>query len=421
MRLLHFSDLHLGVENYGVLDSRTGLSSRVGDFLSVFDTIVERAISDGYDAVLFSGDAFKNRDPSPTLQREFARRIIRLAGAGVPIVILIGNHDLPNVISRATPVEIYQVLEIPGVHVCRSIETVRVDTRSGRLQIVALPWVTRSLLLASDQYREMGEIDFEREMATLISEAVRNEGAKLDPALPAVLMAHVSLQGASLGFEQSIMLGRDVTVGLDDLQSRGFDYVALGHIHKHQALGLRPAAVYAGSPERIDFGEEHEAKGYVEVDIVATETGERETTWSFVELPARRFLTLRLEARGDDPQSAARRDLERRLNEVSGAIVRCFIEVDPGRERSVAIPEIRRALLDGGAQYVAHVIIESETTTRGKQWVGDEHARDSSRMLGHWVEGRKYDDKLRQRVIDRGTELIQRRAQDVGGRDEGHG
>jgi exonuclease SbcD len=421
MRLLHFSDLHLGVDNYGVPDSRTGLTSRVGDFLKVFDVIIDRAIEGQYDAVIFSGDAFKNRDPSPTLQREFARRIVRLAAGGIPIVILIGNHDLPNVITRATPVEIYQILEIPGVHVSRDIETVRIETKSGPLQIVALPWITRSLLLSRPEYRELGDIDFEREMASLISQAVHGEAAQLDPNLPAVLVAHVSLQGASLGFEQSIMLGRDVTVGLDDLRAGGFDYVALGHIHKHQALGVRPPAVYAGSPERIDFGEEHEAKGYVDVRIDIGAEGRRETSWTFQELPARRFLTLRLDARGDDPQAAAKRELQRRLDDVRDAIVRCFIDVDPGRERAVATPEIRRTLLEAGAAYVSHVIVESETVSRIKQMLGEEHARDSSRMLGLWLEGRKYDETLRQRILDRGNDIIQRRTLETGGGTERHG
>ncbi|HBY46973.1 MAG TPA: nuclease SbcCD subunit D, partial [Chloroflexi bacterium] len=69
MRLIHFSDLHLGVDNHGALDPETGLSTRVLDFLRVFDLILDRAIADRVDAVLFTGDAFKNRDPSPTLQR----------------------------------------------------------------------------------------------------------------------------------------------------------------------------------------------------------------------------------------------------------------------------------------------------------------------------------------------------------------
>jgi len=414
MKLLHFSDLHLGVELYGTPDSRTGLSSRVSDFLRMFDIIVERAIDEQYDAVLFSGDAFKNRDPSPTLQREFAKRVTKLARAGVPIVIIVGNHDLPNVLTRATPVEIYQVLSIPGVHVCRQIERVDVQTRSGLLQIVALPWVTRSMLLALPQYREMGDVDLEREMASLIANAVRGLMSELDPRHPAVLMAHVSVQGASLGYEQSIMLGRDVTVGLDDLNSRGFDYVALGHIHKHQVLSTNPPSVYAGSPERIDFGEEHEAKGYVSLTIEPNEGTTRETAWEFVELPARVFKTLRLAALGDDPMEIARRDVVRLANEYREAVTRCFIQVDPGREKSVNAQEIRRLLLENGAGVVTHVIIESETTNRAREQISADAARDSMKMLQRWAEVRNYDQALRDRVLERGRELIERRQTEQG-------
>ena len=56
MRLIHFSDLHLGIDNYGLTDPETGLSTRVLDFLRVFDVIVDRAISERVDAVLFTGD-----------------------------------------------------------------------------------------------------------------------------------------------------------------------------------------------------------------------------------------------------------------------------------------------------------------------------------------------------------------------------
>lgn len=406
MRLLHFSDLHLGVENYGSLDARTGLSTRVLDFLNVFDQIVERAISGGFDAVLFSGDAFKNRDPSPTLQREFARRIQRLAAGNIPIVIVIGNHDLPNVITRATPVEIYQILAIPGVYVCRSIERIDIQTKSGTLQVVALPWVTRSLLLSAEQYRDMGDIDLDREMAALVAQSVQSLQEQLSAQLPAVLVAHVSLQGATLGFEQSIMLGRDVTVGLDDLQARGFDYIALGHIHKHQQLGTAPPAMYAGSPERIDFGEEHEVKGYVEVTIATNERGERVVTPEFVPLATRPFRTIRVDALGDDPMVTVRRDLELEAPRLAGAIVRCFVEVEPGRERAVNVPEIRRALLDAGAAYVAHVIVESTTVSRAREAIGEDQARDSLRMLQLWVERQSYDDALKERVLVRGRDLI---------------
>jgi exonuclease SbcD len=227
-------------------------------------------------------------------------------------------------------------------------------------------------------------------------------------------MAHVSVQGASLGYEQSIMLGRDVTVGLDDLSSRGFDYVALGHIHKHQVLSTNPPAVYAGSPERIDFGEEQEAKGYVTVAIEPDQGADRRTNWEFVELPARIFKTVRVAAFGDDPMESARRDVARLADEYRGAVTRCFIEVDPGREKSVNAQEIRRLLLDNGAGFVTHVIVESESTSRPKEAFNADTARDSMRMLQRWVEVRNYDQALRERVIERGRDLIDRRQVEQG-------
>lgn len=421
MRLLHFSDLHLGVDNYGSIDPQTGLSTRVGDFLRALDRIIDDAITQRSDAVLFTGDAFKNRDPSPTLQREFARRIVRLAAANIPIVILVGNHDLPNVATRATPVEIYQVLSIPGVHVCRRIGRIDVPTASGNLQVVAVPWVTRSMLLAGEQYRDLSDAEIDREIARLISLAVEGMAAELDPSQVSVLMAHVSLQGASFGFEQSIMLGRDVTVGLDDLKARAFDYVALGHIHKHQQLGVVPPAVYAGSPERIDFGEEREAKGYVSVDIEPSEGSSRKTSWSFIELPARRFRTIRITADGDDPMQSVLAAIVRESPSIDDAIVRCFVYVDRGRERSVSSQEIRRAILDAGASHVSHIVIESDTTLRGRDEIDNAQVRDSMRMLEHWVEQRDYDSALRARVLERGRDLVHRRKSGGGGKDVGSG
>lgn len=421
MRLLHFSDLHLGVETYGTLDPATGLSSRVLDFLCALDAIVERAIAERVDAVLFAGDAFKNRDPSPTIQREFARRIGRLAAADIPIVLLVGNHDLPNVALRAAPTEIYQILNVPGVYVCRDIDLLTIPTRSGPLQVLALPWVTRSLFLASDGFRELAEIDLDRAIAQAVSTSVEELAARLDPALPAVLLGHLSLQGASLGFEQSIMLGRDVTVGRDELHVNAFDYVALGHIHKHQVVGTNPPAVYAGSPERIDFGEEREDKGYVLLSIEEQAGGGRASDWKFVELAARPFRTLRLEALGDDPMPAVERDLNNAAREVRGAIVRCFVRVDPGRERSVAPADVRRLLLGLGAAYVAHVVVESEMVARARVSVTAESMQDSVKMLEQWLETRDTDPALRERVLAKGRELIERRRQRIEGENDEHG
>ena len=115
MRILHFSDLHIGVENYGRIDLETGLSTRLGDFLDSLDQVVEFALNEGVDLVLLAGDAYKGRDPTQTHQREFAKRLNRLSQAGIPTFLLVGNHDLPAASSRATAVDIFPTLEVANV------------------------------------------------------------------------------------------------------------------------------------------------------------------------------------------------------------------------------------------------------------------------------------------------------------------
>ena len=114
MRILHFSDLHIGVENYGRLNPNTGFSTRLNDFLFSLDQVVEWALTEDVDLVLLAGDAYKGRDPNQTHQREFATGLARLSNAGIPSVLLVGNYDLPSVVSRATAVEIFRTLQLPA-------------------------------------------------------------------------------------------------------------------------------------------------------------------------------------------------------------------------------------------------------------------------------------------------------------------
>src|SRR5215470_898858 len=116
IRMLHFADLHIGVENYGRTDPETGVSSRVVDFLRRLDEMIAFARDNVVDLTVFAGDAFKNHQPNPTFQREFAWRIGELSEIA-PIILLIGNHDLPTIPQRASSVEIYETLSVPNVKV----------------------------------------------------------------------------------------------------------------------------------------------------------------------------------------------------------------------------------------------------------------------------------------------------------------
>ena len=277
MKIVHFSDVHIGVENYGRIDPATGLSARLGDFLATFDEVVDYAIAERADLALFTGDAYKSRNPSQTHQREFATRIARLVDAGVPVFMVVGNHDMPLTSGPATALEIFDTLGVRMVHVGERLGAQVVDTPAGPLQIVSVPWVRRSHFLAAEERSGLNIDEINSLIQERMTAAVRALADRLDPSIPAVLAAHVTVSSAVVGgstrdgvrhgSERSMMLGRDHVLLRSSLARPQFDYVALGHIHKHQVVGEHPRMVYAGSLERVDFGEEGDDKGFCVVEL----------------------------------------------------------------------------------------------------------------------------------------------------------
>ncbi|MBN1965584.1 MAG: metallophosphoesterase, partial [Anaerolineae bacterium] len=142
IRLLHFADVHIGMENYGRTDPNTGLSSRVVDFLRRMDEMIAYARDHDVDLVIFAGDAFKSRNPTPTFQREFAWRVQDLAKM-CPVVLLVGNHDLPTIEKRASSIEIYETLSVPNTYVGRDYGLKTFDTKRGPVLVGTAPYPVR--------------------------------------------------------------------------------------------------------------------------------------------------------------------------------------------------------------------------------------------------------------------------------------
>jgi exonuclease SbcD len=359
LRILHLADIHLGMENYGRTDPATGLSSRLGDFLRTLDEALDWALSNDVHLVLLAGDVYKNRDPSPTVQREFARRIQRLSAAGVPMFILVGNHDLPNAWARAHTVEIFDTLQVPHTWVARQPRFATLPTTAGPVQIIALPWVTPATLLTKDEFRTASFEQLNGLMIDKLEELLDGFVEQLNPALPTILTAHAAVQGAVFGAERSVMLGHDLVLPRSFVARPEFDYVAMGHIHRHQVLPpggpTEPPIIYPGSLERIDFGEEDEEKGFMVVDIGDPDpaTGRRRVTPRFHPVGARRFLTLRVSTNGANPTDTVLDKLRAHEADIAGSIVRVIIKTTPEQEAALRDDEIRKAL--EGAAYIVGI------------------------------------------------------------------
>ncbi|MBN1178984.1 MAG: exonuclease SbcCD subunit D [Anaerolineae bacterium] len=358
IRLLHFADLHIGIENYGGIDPATGINQRVLDFLRRLDEVIDYGLAHEVDLVIFAGDAYKTRNPSPTYQRAFARRVKRLADAGVPVVLLVGNHDLPTMTQKASSIDIFRTLEVPNVIVGRVEEIHRIDTRRGPLQVATVPYPVRQRLLTHDDYQGLSIEELDRALQGIIAQTIQALTQQVDPAIPAVLAAHLSVSEATYGSERSVMIGRDAVVLKSVLADPVWDYVALGHIHKHQSLNgsAYPALVYSGSLERIDFGEEKEAKGFCWVEVARGETA-----WQFVEVAARPFVTVRADLRGaEEPLLALQQAVA--SYDLTDAVVRVILTLDEGQEKLVGDRDIRTLLND--ARFIGGINREVERAAR---------------------------------------------------------
>ena len=407
MRVLHFSDLHIGVENYGRIDPETGLSTRLGDFLYSLDQVVEFALTEGVDLVLLAGDAYKGRDPTQTHQREFAKRLNRLSRAGIPTFLLVGNHDLPAASSRATAVDIFPTLEVANVYVGNSLKTYDVSTPSGPIQVLAVPWPRRSAILSREDSRGMSIEQVRQALEERLTEGIDIEAKKLDPDIPAIITAHVTVNGATVGTERSMMLGQDHVLLVSALDRPQVEYVALGHIHKHQILRPDPPmVVYSGSLQRVDFSEEGDEKGFCVVDLDQTAPqGQRMTNFEFHKLDARIFVTVdvSVEPQDVDPTATVVRAINRK--EIADAVVRVRISLAAESDAHLQETEIREALEP--AHFIASISREIVGSRRTRISPTEGEDLQPMQALGLYLDSRNIEGERREKILRKAEELIE--------------
>jgi exonuclease SbcD len=196
------------------------------------------------------------------------------------------------------------------------------------------------------------------------------------------------------------MVGHDPIIPLSALTNPAWDYVALGHIHRHQDLnaGQQPPVVYCGSIERIDFGEEREPKGFVWAEI---EKGH--TSYQFIEGPARRFVTLRVDAREGDPLQLLDEALAHQ--DVTDAVVRVMITLATEQRDLVNERQIRERLK--AAYLVAGIAkeeVKAETRSRDSELT---EALGPLQALERYILGHPDYADRQQALLDRAQALLQ--------------
>ena len=190
--------------------------------------------------------------------------------AKIPTLLLVGNHDLSPAMGRAHAIQEFDTLQVPFVRVLQKPEFLTPDDLWGLpVQVIAMPWVSRSGLMASVDASAVDVRELFARIEDRISCLVEAWMSEADSSLPLILTAHASVEGAMFGAERMVMLGSDLVLPTSLVKDRRLDYVAMGHIHKPQDVneGNHPPVIYPGSIERIDFGEAHDKKFFVIADL----------------------------------------------------------------------------------------------------------------------------------------------------------
>src|ERR687885_897121 len=332
IKILHLSDIHMGSGfSHGRINPSTGLNTRLEDFVNTLSKCIDRAIglcpgsanAEPVDLVLFGGDAFPDATPPPYVQEAFAAQFRRLVDADIPTVLLVGNHDQHSQGQGGASLCIYRTLGVHGFVVGDAIATHRLQTRNGLVQVITLPWLTRSTLLTRPETEGLALAEVNELLTQRLDPVLEAEIRRLDPEVPTVLLAHLMADRANLGAERFLAVGKGFTIPLSMLTRPCFDYVALGHVHRHQNLNKSndPPVIYPGSIERVDFSEEKEDKGYVMVEL---ERGRAQ--WEFCPLPVRTFRTIEVDvSNAADPQEALLKKI--RKKDIKDAVVRLIYKL----------------------------------------------------------------------------------------------
>lgn len=248
MKLLHTSDWHLGISFRG--------ASAAEDQRYFIEQIRHIITEHGVDAVLIAGDVFDRSIASAEAIALYDEAVTSIcAGLHVRLFIIAGNHDGAQRLAQCG-----RLLETAGLYVCGSLEREPRGIISGDAEIFMLPWISTDKVRALYPEEADGIVSMQ-DAYEIVCGKMRSA---FTPGLRHIVLSHAFTVNAETSVsDRSAELGRASAVSGKVFE--GFDYAALGHIHKPQDIGANIR--YSGSPMPYSFGkEENQEKSVTIID-----------------------------------------------------------------------------------------------------------------------------------------------------------
>lgn len=357
MRLVHFSDTHLGHSDYNKIDPESGVNVRENDIYSVFREIIDHILKIKPDLVIHAGDLFDSVRPSNRAISVAMEELSRLSKAQIPTVIIAGNHSTPR--QKSTDSVFKTLRYFPHVY---PIFGGTYETRKiGDCTVHALP-------------HSYSDEDLQRDVERLEAD----KGSKFN-----VMVAHAAIRGvseASWGEFKEQVIPQSSLLG-------GFDYVALGHYHR--SLCVADNAHYCGSPERFRFREIQNECGFLDVCL-------KPLSVKHVRTGAREMISV-----GPiDCKSLSASDIESRITDVAsggidGKIIKIVLDGIPRHVRSALDGRRIREIMAGSLHYEFEYVYAVEEGKMISSRIGTVDEEFENYVRNHGFAPREAEEILR--------------------------
>lgn len=375
-------DVHEGLSFDFRIDPETGVSERALDLHGNFARAARWAIDREASLFCILGDLFDRTHVAPIFRELVRKDVIEPLGrAGIEVWIIAGNHDQPRRTARSTSLDDYRGYAHVKVFRDPKVETRVINGRT--IGFILLPYLHPERVVEDIRGKLGKEVSREDayEVARRVWKAwIENRVEELKGADLRILFGHFEFQGVKYASTAPPeVVPHDFTFAKDMLPN-SVDLAVFGHIHMHQALFNK--VVYTGAPERIDWGERLDPKGFVAV--------RPDGSWSFIELPARPMEKVDLIAGMGDDITA--RILEALPADVAGKLVRIEVRLPDELRSSIDEKRIAERLRDA-----FHYELKLLSTERHRI-VADEFTMDPMRLLADYVD-KNFTDHPRKDAI----------------------
>jgi len=386
MRAIVCGDVHIGAVFGLGGPNKLGGNTRVDDYASTLNWIVDHAINSEAEIFIQTGDLFEIRNPTLEHMAIADAAIKRLSRANIATFIIMGNHDYKRAGTGYTSsILSLSSADLPNVKILIDPKVIHfTSARNESVNLFLLPYRDRRLFPGKnngEQSESLGN-DIKKMIAS-----VRNK----DPIIAV---------GHNFFYEGSYQEYGGSEVMLDPNRFVGCDIVMMGHLHQAKFLSGTPMpCVYTGSMERTNFGDINIKKTFIDYNISSKEV-------KLLESPVRDLLDFVIDLTESDFSNIIQNiDLELSKQNVTNKIVRAKVVCEDKFFPALDKQSIQDKLYSAGAHYVSKVIIEASM----KRIVRDNsilmHSDDFS-MLKAFIDSQELEDNFKKEILQEAKSII---------------